>query len=238
MISTIPVRPLAFVCAAAVLGASSASAQDHGHGGVPGERLGTVHFATSCDRSTQAPFDRAVALLHSFEFARAIDGFNGVLATDASCAIAQWGIALSRWGNPFALGQRAPAAIQQGREAIDRARALGARTDRERAYIDAAAKLYLDADSIDQRTRVVAYRDAMARVADRFAEDTEASIFYALSLTASEEPADKTYASRLKAGAILEKLFASQPDHPGLAHYIIHSYDVPALAPKALDAAR
>src|SRR5205807_4500685 len=94
-----------------------------------------------------------------------------------------------------------------------------------------------DADTVDQHARILAYRDSMARVADRFPEDPEASIFYALSLSAAEEPTDKTYASRLKAGAILEKLYAAQPEHPGLAHYIIHSYDVPPLAARALDAA-
>ena len=223
---------------AAILAVSprTISAQAHEHAGA-GERLGTVHFGTSCTDTARAPFDRAVALLHSFEFGRAIDGFNRTLAADPQCAIAYWGIALSRWGNPFGVGLRPAAQLQQGREAIDRARATGAKTDRERAYIDAAARLYSDFDETDQRSRVLAYRDAMASLVERFPEDTEASIFYALSLTAAEEPSDKSYAGRLKAGAILERLFAAQPDHPGLAHYIIHSYDVPALAPKALDAA-
>ena len=131
-----------------------------------------------------------MALLHSFEFARAIEAFNATLASDPGCAIAAWGIALSRWGNPFAVGQRAAGQLQQGREAIERARSIGGKTDRERAYIDAAAALYANADTSDQRSRIVAYREAMAAVADRFPEDTEASIFYALSLTAAEEPTD------------------------------------------------
>jgi len=221
----------------AVAAASAASAQEHEHGGAASGRLGTVHFDNSCSQAVQPTFDRAVALLHSFEFARAIAGFNQSLQGDPSCAIASWGIALSRWGNPFGIGARASQQLQQGRDAVDHALAANPKTERERAYIDAVDKLYRNFDTIDQRTRLVAYRDAMASVAQRFPADNEASIFYALALTASEEPDDKTYASRLKAGAILEKLFAAQPDHPGLAHYIIHSYDVPALAARALDAA-
>ena len=212
--------------------------QEHDHMSTPGERLGTVHFETSCAAAAQPQFDRAVALLHSFEFGRAIDAFGSALKTDPSCAGAYWGVALSRWGNPFAVGARGASQLQQGREAVDRARTVGAKTDRERAYIGAVAHLYVDAETASQAARAVAYRDAMATVAATYARDTEASIFYALALTASEDPRDKTYVSRTKAGAMLEHLVASQPDHPGLAHYIIHSYDVPALAPKALDAAR
>jgi len=218
--------------------ASSAAAQEHEHAAAAGEKLGTVHFATSCSPAAQAPFDRAVALLHSFEFGTAIDAFTATLAIDKSCGMTECGIALSRWGNPFGVGARSAAQLQEGRAAIDRALAIGLKSDRERAYVDAAAKLYTDVEARSQQARVVAYRDAMAAVAARYPDDTEASIFYALSLTASEDLNDKTYASRLKAGAILEPLFAKYPDHPGLAHYIIHSYDVPPLAPKALDAAR
>src|SRR5262249_39943916 len=118
------------------------------------------------------------------------------------------------------------------------ARTIGPKTDRERGYVEAAAKLYTDAEHTPQQARVIAYRDAMAALAARYPDDTEASIFYALSLTASEDLNDKTYASRLKAGAIPEPLSKRQPNHPGLAHYIIHSYDVPPLASRALDAAR
>jgi hypothetical protein len=222
----------------AVLLGAVAVAQEHEHGAAPAEKLGTVHFAVSCSAAAQPQFDRAVALLHSFEFATAIDGFTAALATDPSCAMSQWGIALSRWGNPFAVGIRAPAQLTMGREAIERGHGVGAKTARERAYLDAAAALYADFEHTSQQSRTLAYRDAMAALAAAYTADTEASIFYALSLIASEEPTDKTYASRLKAGGILEPLFAKQPDHPGLAHYIIHGYDVPPLAAKALDAAR
>jgi len=220
------------------VGPSVAAAQEHEHAGGRAEKLGTVHFANSCLAPAQGPFDHGVALLHSFEFGRAIDAFHETLAADPRCAIAEWGIALSRWGNPFAVGDRVAVQLRGGREAIDHAHTIGAGSDRERAYIEAAAALYSDFEHVSQKARVVAYRDAMAAVADRYHDDIEASIFYALSLTASEDLDDKTYASRKKAGAILEPLFAKYPDHPGLAHYIIHSYDVPPLAPQALDAAR
>jgi hypothetical protein len=218
-----------------------AATQDHAHPtspASPAEKLGTVRFSTSCSPAAQLPFNRAVALLHSFQFAAAIDAFGTVLKTDSSCATAHWGIALSRWGNPFAAGIRPPTQLQLGRDAVQRARAIGAKTERERAYIEAVARLFTDFEKVDQRARLLAYRDAMGDLSARHADDREASIFYALALAASEEPTDKTYSSRLKAGAILEKLFAKLPDHPGLAHYIIHSYDVPALADDALDAAR
>jgi len=178
-----------------------------------------------------------VALLHSFEFAPAIDGFVAAAKADASCGIAYWGVALASWGNPFAAGQKDPAQIRRGQDAIDRARRAGTGSEREKAYVAAVAELYRDAEHRDQRTRVLAYRDAMAALVERHPEDIEATIFYALALAQSVPPTDKTYAGLLKAGAILEPLFATHPDHPGLAHYLIHSYDVPSLAPRALEAA-
>lgn len=224
--------------AAAVLAMASAPAQEHGHSaGGPG-KFGTVHFVTSCDARAQPQFDRAAALLHSFEFGAAIASFEAALGADPSCAMTEWGIALSRWTNPFAVGIRSPAQIQQGLAAVERARAIGAKTAREHAYIDAVAKLYENAADVPQQVRVEAYRDAMADLSRTYPDDPEAAIFYALSLTAAEDLRDKTYKARLQAGEILERLFKEQPDHPGLAHYIIHSYDVPALAPRAIDAAR
>jgi len=214
-----------------------ANAQGHEHGGAS-EKLGTVHFATSCNAEAQPQFDRAVALLHSFEFPRAIEGFGQTLKTDPSCAIADWGIALARWTNPFAVGIRGPAVLQQGREAIEQARKIGAKTDRERAYVEAVAKLYTDTETKDQPTRARAYRDDMSALAAAHPDDKEATIFYALALTAAASPNDTTFADQRKAGEMLEKLIVSQPDHPGLAHYIIHSYDAPPLAAKALEAAR
>jgi hypothetical protein len=215
--------------------ARPAVAQDHRH--TAGERLGTVQFQTSCTEPAKAPFNHAMALLHSFEFGPAIDAFNETLKADPGCAMAHWGIAVARWSNPFAATVRQPAQIKQGLDAIARARQAAPATDRERAYIEAAAELYRDAESRDQRSRVVAYEKAMAALAAAYPGDREASIFWALSLTASALPTDKTYANQLKAGAILEGLAAAEPDHPGITHYIIHSYDVPALASRAAQAA-
>ena len=220
----------------ALLGQGLGLAQDHQRSSP--ERLGTVNFSTSCGEAVQPQFNRAVALMHSFQFARAIEGFNTILASDPSCAIAYWGIALSKWGNPFAAGLKPQAQLEQGLKAIQQARAAEAKTERERAYIEAVAHLYTDTATIDQRSRILAYENAMAGVTAAYPQDIEAAIFYALALAAAADPADKTYAKQLKAGAMLEKLFVQYPDHPGLAHYIIHTYDVPPLAARAVGAAR
>jgi hypothetical protein len=231
------VRSREFIAAIlSVLAASPGMAQEHQHGS--GEQLGAVRFATSCNGPAQKDMNRAVALLHSFQFSRAIEGFNGALADDATCAIAYWGIALSDWSNPFAPGIKDKGQLQLGRDSVERGTAVGAKTERERAYLAAVGKLYSDFDSTSQRARVLAYRDAMREVAAKYPLDHEAQIFYALALVVAEDPGDKTYADRLRAGAILEGLFAEEPTHPGLAHYIIHAYDVPALAARALVAAR
>lgn len=216
--------------------AASCLAQEHQHG--MGEKLGVVHFATSCNAGAQKEFNRAVALLHSFQFSRAIEGFKAVLGQDATCAIAYWGIALSDWSDPFAEGMKDKSQLQAGQESTEHGETLGAKTERERAYLAAVSALYRDYENTPHQTRSLAYRDAMRGVAAKYPDDHEAQIFYALALAASEDPADKTYADRLKAGAILEKLFEEEPTHPGLAHYIIHTYDVPALAGRALMAAR
>ena len=214
-----------------------ARSQEHAHGAA--EQLGTVHFATSCSPAVAPQFDRAVALLHSFEFGASIRGFTDVLAADSTCAMADWGIALSRWSNPMSIGIRSAAQLQQGRQAADAALRLGARaSERERGYIQAVSRLYADFERVDQRMRVVAYERAMSDLVARQPADTEAMIFYAIALTASASPTDKTYAKQLKAGSILEPLWAKQPNHPGLAHYIIHTYDYPALADKARAAAQ
>jgi hypothetical protein len=216
--------------------AARGTAQEHQH--TDGEKLGEVHFATSCNEPAQRDFNRAVALLHSFQFSRAIEGFNGVLQEDSSCAIAYWGIALSDWSNPFAPGQKDKGQLQLGRQSAERGKELGAKTDRENAFLSAVGKLYRDFESTAQQSRLLAYRDAMGNIAKDYPEDHEAQIFYALALAVAEDPGDKTYTDRIKAGTILESLFAEEPTHPGLAHYIIHAYDVPALAGRALAAAQ
>jgi tetratricopeptide (TPR) repeat protein len=222
--------------AALVAIAPMAAQNTHQHGDAG--KFGVVTFTTSCSADAQPSFGRGLTLLHSFEFGPAIEGFTSAAEKDPACGIALWGVALARWGNPFAAGIKPPAQLQPGAAAVDRARSAGAKSERERAYIDAVAKLYDNMATVDQRTRLIAYRDAMERVAATNPEDTEASAFYALALAASADPADKTYAAQLKAGAILEKLWQAQPEHPGLAHYIIHSYDVPPLASRAVEAAR
>jgi len=228
-----------FAVALILLFPIAASAQDHDHAhATSAEKLGSVTFTTSCSAAAQPQFNRAVALLHSFEFGQAIDGFAATLKVDPSCAMAEWGIALSRWSNPFAAGVRPPGPLQQGRAAVERARAIGIKTARERAYVDAVSKLYDDFETVNQPDRLRAYREAMSKVAAAYPNDSEASIFYALSLAAAASPSDKTFADQLKAGAILERLIVRQPDHPGLAHYIIHAYDAPPLASRALEAAR
>jgi hypothetical protein len=230
------VWPSVAIAVAAITLATGARPQVHQHGDAG--KFGIVKFVTSCDADAQPLFTRAITLLHSFEFGSALKGFEAAAAQDPRCGIAQWGVALSQWGNPFAAGSKPAVQLKAGAAAVDKARTAGAKTDRERAYIDAVARLYERFNTVDQRTRMLAYRDAMESVAATYSDDSEASAFYALALAASADPADKTYAAQLKAGAILERLWQAQPDHPGLAHYIIHSYDVPPLAAKALDAAR
>ncbi len=213
-------------------------AQEHEHALARTEKLGAAHLATTCSPAVTTQFDRAVTLLHSFEFGAAIQGFTGVLAADSTCAMAQWGIALSRWTNPMAAGLRSSTALEGGRRAAAAATRLGERASvRERDYIDAVGKLYTDYERTTQAARVGAYARAMAGVAARNPSDTEAKIFYAIALVAAAPPSDKSYGNQLKAGAILEPLWVEQPDHPGLAHYIIHAYDVPALAAHAESAA-
>jgi hypothetical protein len=229
----------ASLAAAALLSslpAFAAYAQQHAH---PQEKLGTVHFATSCSPAVAPPFNRAVALLHSFEFGSSIRAFNEVIAADSSCAMAYWGIALSRWTNPMVPGTRPVTLLQQGKQASDAAQRLADRvSERERGYINAVSQLYNDFESKDQRTRVLAYERAMNDLVRQQPADTEAKIFYALAITAAAPPTDKTFANQLKAGSILEPLWAAQPNHPGLAHYIIHTYDYPPLADKARAAAK
>ena len=212
--------------------------QDHSHAADATHGLGTVHFATSCNNAVTPQFDRGVALLHSFEFAASIKTFNEVLAVDSTCSMAYWGIALSRWTNPMAPGIKPMTALQQGQQAVDAATRVGAHaTERERGYVSAVGELYRDFDHVDQKTRVLNYARAMEKLSAQLPADTEAKIFYAISLTASAPPADKTFANQLKAGKILEDLWAKKPNHPGIAHYIIHTYDFPPLANKAKAAA-
>src|SRR5256885_6634149 len=201
------------------------------------EPLGKVNSPPWCSPAVQAQFERAVALQHSFWFAESIKGFNAVAQADPSCGIAHWGAAVAFLGNPLA-GPPVARGLQEGTAAVARAKAAGAKTQREQDYIAAIATFYTDADKVDHKTRAVAYEKAMEALAQKYPSDLEASIFYALALNATLNPNDKTYANQLKAASILEQVFAVQPDHPGVAHYLIHSYDFPPIAQKGLPAAR
>jgi len=232
-------RVLAVTAVFAVLvAAAPARAQHEEHAAAQStERLGSVSFANSCAPAASAVFNRAVALLHSFEFRTAIEGFEDVLSRDDTCAIAHWGIALAYWGNPFG-GVRSTTALQEGSAAVERARATGTPTPRERAYIDAVAALFENYQTVSQRDRILAYEQGMADLVRGNPEDIEAMIFHALAVNQTALPTDKTYAAQLEAAGILEPLFERYPEHPGLAHYIIHAYDHPPLASRALGAAR
>ena len=157
------------------------------------------------------------------------------LKADPDCAIAYWGIAKSLLLNPF--GVPPAGNLAEGLAAIQKGKAIGAKTPREREFIEALGAFYTDYDKIDHRTRVQAYLKAMAAVAQHYPQDDEAQIYYALALDVAASPADKTYSNQLKAAAILEDIFKRQPQHPGVAHYLIHSYDYPPIAEKGLDAA-
>jgi len=201
------------------------------------DQVGQVHFHTSCSAEAQVHFDRAVALLHSFWFPEAIKAFHTVLETDSSCAMGYWGIAVSLLGNPLA-GAPTPQALQEGAALLREAKPVGVQTEREYDYLSAIALFYKDVESTEHRTRALAYEQVMARLAARYPDDTEAAIFYALALLSTAPPTDKTYANQLRAAAILEKIWAQQPRHPGVAHYLIHSYDYPPIAAQGLTAAR
>ena len=200
-------------------------------------RVGTVQFETSCAPATRPAFVRGVSLLHSFEFPSAIRSFNDVVAADSTCLIAYWGLAISAWGNPFAAGIKPNGQLERGLAAVERGRALRSGTERERAYLSAAGRLYDGYQTADQRTRVIAYRDAMAALAARYPGDDEAVIFHALAVAFAADPNDKTYDALRTSGATLKRLATRLPDHPGIAHYLIHAYDVPSLASEGLSAA-
>ncbi len=201
------------------------------------EKLGRVHFPVSCTPAAQQQFDRAVALLHSFWLDEAARAFAAIAQADPGCAMAHWGTAMTLFGNPFTWPLTGKA-LPDGWAAVEKAKTAQAKTQRERDYIGAVEAFYKDWDKVDHRTRALAYVKAMEELAQRHPEDTEASIFYALALDVTALPTDKTYANQLKAAGILEKVFAQQPNHPGVAHYLIHSYDYPPIAAQGLTAAR
>ncbi|WP_218509327.1 lipopolysaccharide assembly protein LapB [Variovorax sp. dw_308] len=203
------------------------------------EKLGKVHFDVSCTQKAQVLFDRAMLYQHSFWYRASRNAFDDVAKADPACAMAWWGMALSLLWNPHTPPPEKN--LAEGAVALAKGKGIAAsapNTRRERDYIDALGAMYTDYDKIDHRTRVLAYTRAMEQLALRYPDDDEAQIYYALALNVSAPATDKTYANQLKGADILEKIARRQPQHPGVAHYLIHLYDSPALADKGLDAAR
>jgi tetratricopeptide (TPR) repeat protein len=205
--------------------------------GEPPEQLGKVSFANSCAPAVQPTFERGVALMHSFWFQESERTFREVLERDPKCAIATWAIATMLMGNPFGVGPP-PQRLKRAQEAIERGRAIGAKTERERFYIEAIGEYYERFGDRPHGARMKSLANAFEVVAKRFPDDDEAQIFYALYLIASQEKTDKTLAVTLKGAGILESQFVKHSEHPGVAHYLIHSYDYPPIAEKGLKAAK
>ncbi|MGA8341667.1 MAG: hypothetical protein WB781_06990 [Candidatus Sulfotelmatobacter sp.] len=212
--------------------------QDHQHHeDLTETQLGTVHFPISCATSVQKPFARGVALLHSFWYEEAEKEFVQIAKNEPNCAMAHWGVAMSLWHQLW--NEPDAKVIARGLDEVNAAKKLAQKASpRENAYIAAIAAFYSDSQKLDHAARAKAYSDAMKKVYESYPDDHEAATFYALSLLASEPHNDETFANRKEAAAILEKLFATEPDHPGVAHYLIHAYDTPSLAQLGIPAAR
>jgi tetratricopeptide (TPR) repeat protein len=209
----------------------------HHHEDLTETQLGTVHFPVSCSASVQQPFARGVALLHSFWYEEAEKEFLQIAKDDPRCAMAHWGVAMSIWHQLW--NQPDAKVIARGLNEVNAAKKLAKKdTPRENAYIAAIAAFYSNSEKLDHEARAKAYSDAMRVTFQAFPQDHEAAVFYALSLLASEPHNDETFANRLAAARILEPLFAADPDHPGVAHYLIHAYDKPQLAERGIPAAR
>ena len=199
------------------------------------QQLGSVHFSVSCNELAQRRFDRAMRYQHSYWYIPAKEVFEEVLQADPSCAMAQWGIALTMLDNPHnAIPQ---SNLAPGLAAIQKAKAMDARTERERDYVDALMLMYADYDKLSHRQRIRLFRDAQEKIAAKYPNDDEAQIAYAITLNTSADLNDKTYAQQRKGIAILEPISMRLPRHPGVTHYLIHLYDYPELAGQGLDAA-
>src|SRR5712692_4567203 len=207
------------------------------HEDLTSTQLGTVHFPVSCAAAVQKPFERGVALLHSFWYEEAEKEFRQIATDDPHCAMAHWGVAMSLWHQLW--NQPDAKVVARGWNEVRAAEKNQRKaTARERAYIAAMHGFYGNSKTHDHDARAQAYSDAMKKVYDSYPDDHEAAAFYALSLLACDPHEDGTFAKRKQAAAVLEKLFATEPDHPGVAHYLIHSYDKPQLAQLGIPAAR
>ena len=225
--------PLLLVCPAL----SDDDQEHHHHEDLNQAQLGTVHFPVSCAPSVEKPFERGVALLHSFWYEEAEKEFLEIAKDDPNCAMAHWGVAMSLWHQLW--NEPDAKVIARGLDQTSTAKKLAEKaTPREQAYIAAIGAFYSNSEKSDHAARAKAYSDAMKKVYESYPDDHEAAAFYALSLLASEPHDDKALVNRKEAAAILEKLFAIEPDHPGVAHYLIHSYDRPQLAELGIPAAR
>ncbi len=213
---------------------SLAAIPEHEHP-VP-EKLGSLQFSTSCSSKVQKSFERAVALLHSFAYSAAEKAFRDVAAKDPSCAVPHWGVAMTYfhqlWEPPVA-----PQNIGRGLAEIEQAKRLSS-SDRERGFIDALSLIYANADSLPYQERLNRYAEAMRKLAGRYRDDTECQIFYALALIATAPPSDASHAKQKEAAAILEPLFRKYPQHPGIAHYLIHACDNAEMARQGVAAAK
>ena len=222
------------IVVALVLPAFAHAHEADAQGGV----LGTVSFSTSRDPKLQKDFDRATAMLHSFWYKAAEDAFRDILKKDPQCAVATWGIASTFMSNPLAGQGATPKGAEAAQAAIDEGRRIGAKTQRERDYIEAVAAYYQDFSSRPEKDRQATRAKAYEALAQRYPDDDEAQIFAALYLAATQQQSDQTYSAYLKAAAVLEDQFRRHPDHPGVAHYLIHCYDAPPIADKGVKAAR
>src|SRR5438093_8175659 len=211
-----------------------AAIPEHDHP-VP-EKLGSLQFSTSCSSKVQKSFERAVALLHWFAYSAAEKAFRDLAAKDPNCAAPHWGVAMTYfhqlWEPPVA-----PQNIARGLAEIEQAKRLSS-SDRERGFIDALSLIYANADSLPYQERLNRYAEAMRKLAGRYRDDTECQIFYALALIATAPPSDASHAKQKEAAAILEPLFRKYPQHPGIAHYLIHACDNAEMARQGLAAAK
>jgi tetratricopeptide (TPR) repeat protein len=229
-------RPLGIIVVAGMLFALPIQPGARADAGTAAAKApGEVDFAISCGPAAQKAFKHAVWTLHSFWYPEALKAFTAITEAEPGCAMGYWGIAMSHW---YPLWYPpSPAALKAGSDAVAKALAAAPKTEREKDYIAAIAAFYKDSDKLDHRTRAVAYEKAMEQVYARYPEDREAGVFYALALNATALPTDKTLANKKKAAEILNKIWAEQPNHPGVVHYLIHSDDTAELAQAGLPAA-
>src|SRR5712692_2269343 len=223
----------ALVAALTLVASVWADADPANRAGDP-EKLGRVHFKTSCSPEAQRQFERALAMLHSFFFPETVKAFTAIPATDPSCAIAYWGIAISQRPNPL-VGPFDAATLKRGLDAIEKGEAIGAKTERERDWLAALKEFYKDYDKVDQDTRTKNYEKAMGALSKKYPDDVEAKVFWALALNETFD--HKSMDPLVKAIQILEPLDRKYPDHPGITHCLIHSYDFAPIATRGVPAA-